>query len=373
MDSPPTLERMKQVMGSARTGRMFVYFVLAAFICILIGWFISVSRRDKANCDTMNKLYKDFPTLHSIDTASTEYKHNLRDYYIKTAYNACSPGAFKNDFVNICALKDCIRQGARCLDFEVYSMDNKPVVATSAVDDFTVKETYNSVPLADVLTTINDYAFSGSTCPNPRDPLLIHFRIMSANKEVYSKMADLIGETLETRVLGPEYSYENHGKNLGQVPLKDLMGKVVIMADKRNPLFEGTPLDEYVNLATNSIFARSVRFTQGVKFTPDMGELIDYNKKNMSICLPDMAPEPSNPSSALAMSYGCQMIGMCFQDFDSNMEYYDSFFDNNGTAFALKPENLRFIPLTIPNPTPQNPAYSYAKRDVSSDYYSFNI
>jgi hypothetical protein len=55
------------------------------------------------------------------------------------------------------------------------------------------------------------------------------------------------------------------------------------------------------------------------------------------------------------------------------MEYYDSFFDNNGTAFALKPENLRFIPLTIPDPTPQNPALSYAKRDVSSDYYSFNI
>jgi hypothetical protein len=37
----------------------------------------------------------------------------------------------------------------------------------------------------------------------------------------------------------------------------------------------------------------------------------------------------------------------------------------------LKPENLRYIPVTIPTPTPQNPAYSYATREASTDFYSF--
>ena len=52
----------------------------------------------------------------------------LYDYYIKTAYNACAGGSYKNDFVNICNLKAILKQGVRCLDFEIYSVDDKPPV-----------------------------------------------------------------------------------------------------------------------------------------------------------------------------------------------------------------------------------------------------
>ena len=116
----------------------------------------------------------------------------------------------------------------------------------------------------------------------------------------------------------------------------------------------------------------SVRYYD-VKYTPDMTELQDYNKKQMTICLPDISTSPINPSSSLAMKYGCQFVAMCFQNFDSNMEYYDLFFDNEGSAFALKPENLRYIPVEIDVPDPPPQSYSYEPRTVSSDYYNFNI
>ena len=32
----------------------------------------------------------------------------LGDYFIKTAYNCCCAGNYKNDFVNICALKNLV-------------------------------------------------------------------------------------------------------------------------------------------------------------------------------------------------------------------------------------------------------------------------
>ena len=48
-------------------------------------------------------------------------------------------------------------------------------------------------------------------------------------------------------------------------------------------------------------------------------------------------------------------------------------FNQAGYAFALKPANLRYIPVTIPAPTPQNPALSYQKRTITSDYYSFSV
>ena len=72
---------------------------------------------------------------------------SLRDFYIKTAHNCCAGGSFKNSYVDLCHLRTAIKQGVRCLDFEIYSIDDKPVVAASSVDDYTVKETYNSIDI----------------------------------------------------------------------------------------------------------------------------------------------------------------------------------------------------------------------------------
>jgi len=93
----------------------------------------------------------------------------------------------------------------------------------------------------------------------------------------------------------------------------------------------------------------------------------------MTIVLPDLNAEDNNYSASLAMKYGCQYVALSFQNFDSNMEYYDSFFEEAGCSFVLKPVNLRFIPNTINKPNPPPPSYSYASRDVSSDFYQFNI
>ena len=90
------------------------------------------------NCTSLNKLYKgQFAKLSSINTTVSgdfDETHSLYDYYIKTAYNCCCSGNFKNDFVNECALTSTLKQGARCLDFEIYSIDNKPVIAASSIE-----------------------------------------------------------------------------------------------------------------------------------------------------------------------------------------------------------------------------------------------
>ena len=116
------------------------------------------------------------------------------------------------------------------------------------MDNYSIKETYNSVPFASAMQTIHDYAFSGGTCPNPGDPLIIHLRVMSNNKLIYKEMANNLETALSGKLLGPKYSFENHGKNIGSLPLKTFMGKVIIVADKSNPLFADTELDEYVNI-----------------------------------------------------------------------------------------------------------------------------
>ena len=348
------------------------YFIITILVIGLIAYTIDKIRLNKNNCDALGKIYTSFPKLSSFNTNDATYQYLLRDYYIKTAYNCCCGGEFKNDYVNVCALKTCIAQGARVLDFEIYSVDDNPVIATSAVVNNRVKQMYNQIHLEEALQVVNNYAFSGGSCPNPNDPLILHFRISSNNDKIYTKMADTIYSTIQSRLLDKEYSYEYTGRNLGSVPLKEFTGKIIISVDRANPLFENTPLKEYVNIASNSIFLRASRQYDIIN-TPDSTELIEYNKKNMTLTLPDLSVYNNNASPILNFNYGCQWVGMSFQNFDANMQYYSLFFDKVGHAFVLKPENLRYVPVTIPDPTPQSPENSYTTRTVSADYYSFSV
>jgi hypothetical protein len=325
------------------------------------------------DCKTMDNL---FGTLNgkikSIDTNNENYQYSLRDYYIKSAYNSCSGGNYKNGYVNTCVLKDLIKQGVRGLDFEVYSIDDQPVVATSTSDNYCIKETFNSVPFSDVLNIIRDYAFASSTAPNPFDPIILHLRIKSSNQKMYDNFAKLF-ESHNEMLMGKEYSFEYQGKNFGSVELPKLAGKVSIVVDRSNLSFmESEAFYEYVNMTSNSTFMRALHYYDIIN-APDMVELIEYNKLAMTIGMPDKGSNPDNPSSITMRTYGVQLLAMRYQTVDTNLEENDMFFNDEGHAFVLKPEKLRYIPVTIPDPPAQDPNVSFATREVKSDFYQFEI
>jgi hypothetical protein len=372
----------KATPGSSQMGTEVVSYILYFIILILVAgiifYYYYVSRLNQKECSFMNGLYSSIDGyIHSVaPTTDADCSGNLRDYYIKTAFNACSGGTYRNDFVDVCNLKAILKQGVRGLDFEIYSVDGEPVVSTSTQSaNFYVKETFNSVPFSSVIDTIRNYAFSGGAVPNPSDPLVLHLRIKSEQSDLYGKLADIFKANSDI-MLGKEYSYENNGTNMGEVPLAKLLNKVVLIVDKSNPAFlSNRDFMEYVNMTSNSVFMRTYQYNQ-VKNTPDMNELTEYNKRNMTIVLPDVTtdnPDPPNPSGILCRAMGCQMVAMRYQTIDQFLEENAVFFDNVGYAFALKPEELRYEPVTIPVPTPQNPALSYETRTVTKDYYQFNF
>ena len=365
---------MTNVLSKIKSANMktIVTVICGIILFLIIYWLQRKLTLKQRNINRMKGNYQSFPLISNMNSSNDNYKHQLRDYYIKTAYNCCATGAFKHDFVADDALKTCLRQGVRCLDFQIYSVDNKPAIAVSSDTEFNIKGSYNSIPFSTVMKVISNYAFSGTTCPCPDDPLILHFRIMTKNMSILDKMADDISMILNRRVLGKEFSYENGGKNIGSIPIKSLKNKIVIIVDKSLANPSKTKLDEYVNLASNSMFMRCLRY-RDVKFTPDMQELIDYNKKNMTLCLPDLEDKVNNPSSSLAMKYGCQFVAMSFQKLDSKMVYYNKLFDEEGSSFILKPEYLRFKPTTIKIPDSPPEEYSYAKREVKSDFYNFKM
>jgi len=344
-----------------------VLCVIIIVLCYYFYYFFLQSRE----CSAMESIYGALNgKIHSLDSNMTQY--TLKDFYIKSAYNCCSGGDYKNDYVDTCILKSLLKQGVRGLDFEIFSIDNQPVVATSTNNSYYVKETFNYIPFSEVMEIIRNYAFSTGTSPNSNDPILIHLRIKSTNSYMYKQFAKLL-EKNDDILLPKDYDSEYHGHNFGDVTMDKLMGKVILIVDRSNTSFMECPeFYKFINITSNSVFMRALHYYD-VKFTPDMDELIEFNKQNMTFTMPDRGANPPNPSAIVLREMGCQLLGMRYPLVDNEVEENDAFFNENGTAFVLKPENLRYIPVTIALPPPQNPDLSYATKTVESDFYKFEI
>jgi hypothetical protein len=367
------MDSIKNLNENFVTYMLFAMIIL--FVIIVLWYYFYMRNLVNRECSAMDRVFSTLNgSIKTLNSSDPNCKYTFKDYYIKTAYNCCSPGTYKNDYVSTCALKDVLKQGVRGLDFEVFSMGDQPVVATSTVDSNYIKETYNYVPFSEVMNIITNYAFATSTSPNSKDPIILHIRFKSSNQKMFQNFANLI-KNYDRFFLGPAYSFEQNGTNFGNTPLLDLTKKntIILIVDRSNNSFmDCKDFYEYVNMTSNSIFMRALHY-YNVKNTPDLSELQEFNKQNMSISMPDVGNDPVNPSAIVCRETGCQMIAMMYQKNDTNLQENNAFFDKSGYAFCLKPDRLRYIPVVVKTPAPQNPALSFQTRSVKSDYYAFNI
>lgn len=352
-------------------GIMMIIIIIVILIMVIIYIVMQFTKR-KSNCNNISSSSSNI-TISSIQPSDLKDSSGvllLRDYYVKSSYNSCASGQFENDWVDLCALNNVIKQGCRFLDFEIYDLNNIPVVAVSSTNNYFEKGSYNYITLDDVVSTIQSTAFNGSSCPNPKDPLIIHLRIKTNHIDIYNNISTILTTRLDSKMLPNIYSYEFGGKNLGAVPLKDLLGKVIVIVDKSNPLFEKTSLDEFVNIASNSVFLRNLTYSN-VVYSNDMTDLINNNKKNMCICKPDLSKIASNYNVSAVMQYGVQFPSMCFQINDNNLQLYNALFNETGKAFILKPSSLRYIPVQTNPPSESQMSYGY--KEYQSNLYNFKL
>jgi hypothetical protein len=365
----------------------FLIFIMIALIVLLIIITLLYSyymiHLESSECSRMNTMYPTINnTIHSINVNDPDCGYKLLDYYIKTAYNCCNGGKYKNDFVDLCNLNAVIRNGVRCLDFEIYSVGDQPVISSSTESNYHIKETFNYVKFSDAINTIVQNCFSNSTSPNPADPVILHLRIKSSNQTMFDNLAEVFKSIPADLLLPPEYGSENStcdnetnqcfAKNIAKMNLTYFMGKILIIIDKSNTDFlDNAKLYPYVNLTSNSMFMRALSYYD-TRYTPDIDELTEYNKLCMTIVMPDNGSSPENPSGALCREMGCQMVAMRYtDDTDDSLIENEMFFNQKGYAFVLKPELLRYVPVTIETAPPNDPLLNFEARTTSTDYYSF--
>ena len=368
-------------LKKAKLVQIGVFLIGTLMILLLLIWSYSKLTLSRSNCSNIEKNKLDTSELKRYDYGKLQLDsddktygdYRLRDFYVKTAYNCCASGSFSHDFVNECAIENCIQLGARCLDFEVYSFDDNPIISVSTDKNFGVKETYNYLEFDRIMAKIRDMAFTSgvnSAGNISSDPLILHFRIKTEHKNILDSMADSLNRNFYDRLLSRRYSYQYNGKDLGNVEMKYLEGKVIIMVNKLEPLnIEETKLYEYINIVSGGENMRLMRYKE-VTLSGVLEEIRDFNKEKMTICIPDLNANPENMDwsqlshkmvpgmkydielkkevpTIIPYGYGIQFIGMCFQSpsgrIDPFLKTYIDEFNRNKTSFILKPKELRKI------------------------------
>ena len=308
-------------------------------------------------------------------TAPVTAYYTLKDFYIKSAFNCCASGCYKNCNVNLDMLKYVLRQGVRLLDFAIYSIDGEPVVAASSVKN-NIKTTFNYIPFLDVLNILDTYAFSSGTVPNSNDPLFINLRIYSESTQMIKRLGNIINQYTHL-FLGTQYSFDNQNdinNNFSNVYLSDLAGKICLFVQK-TPIIDddaASTLYEYINMISETDTLYGLKYYY-VENTRDVTYLMDHNKQFMTLVYPDTGVDPSNPNYTVCSKYGCQFTCMRYQLNDDSLTEYNQSFNNSGYAFVLKPEKLRWTPIILPDPTVQDPANSFAARQITNGTYKFDI
>tara|TARA_X000000368_G_scaffold395813_1_gene363593 strand:+ start:493 stop:1677 length:1185 start_codon:yes stop_codon:yes gene_type:complete len=351
---------------------MFAIAIIALVVFIFIMAVLYGKKEEKKTKNDENATKSlDIPT--EIGPAGTSASgpgstgtssHPIRDYYVKSSFNSCAGGIGQKDWVGFKPLEHVIKRGARMLDFEIVSKNGEPFICTSSntisSDKNALCGTYNTLTFKEVMSFVAANAFAGvNKCPNGDDPLFLNLRIKTANSNIYPIMTDVLKEAFKGKLLNRTFNLHNinKGNKLISKPLRTLRRKVIIFC---HDIYRGynnqqTPdIREIINLDGMAQDGKGSKYlkvwqkgtTQSLELTHDLDNDKHYVKQTgLGMIYPNIMRTSTNLNEEKINTYlnnGFQFIFMNYQNYDDGLTYYESIFDDVGSAFKLKPNNLRF-------------------------------
>ena len=361
--------------------------VISLLLLVLFGWIFDRLGLKEKSCTKLDIFYPKLTNQSYFNNGSiiksdaiTSFDNSnnmLINYNVKSAYNCCCGDGYKNNFVALCALEKCISNGCRFLDFEIYSYNNDPIIASSTANSNYIKETYNALLLTEVLTTITDNAFDGTKTLCSNDPLILNFRIMSTNLTMLEKMGDIFEEYLD-KSINSDFSLalEKDG-NVLSAKMKNLYRKIIIICDfNPNPNIIINPkllkLKNYINLKGNSLNCNIYRYND-ITIKDDI-QIIKQTKQKFTIILPNLDNSIKNFDPVSCFVNGCQAICMKHQNLDSNLTGYNNEFTLAGNfSWKLKEARLLNIPAESLQVNSQVGLNNYSLQEITSALNSFFV
>lgn len=367
---------LKNTTEFLKNNHNYIYILLSLTIVffilfILLIWITYTLSLRTNSCNDLNLIYPDDNNYRtktfikgkvnfenpetnltvSHSNFSNDITRIFKNYYVKASYNSCCADGYKNNWVDLCALEKCIKQGARFLDFEVYSLNFQPIVAASTANNYNIKETYNYIYLSTIFETLHDLAFDESITQCYSDPMIIHLRLMTETRNIYDMIAGYIDTHLKqhnnylldsTNTIGNS-NYDSN--NIINAKLETFAKKFIIIAYQSDSVLLDSKLKDKVNLRSGSSYCRLLRYQSIISAGEANELLISETRDKYTIILPDIENSLENYNYYKALTNGCQIMAMKFQNMDDNLLKYNDYFMTNeasGYSFVLKPHKLLY-------------------------------
>ena len=342
MESTNTTNLKNILLNNIEQYKSAIIIGFVLFLIVNVSFYMSEQYRISKVVKEMN-LYRDYL---SLDSLRTNLDLKLSDFYIASSFRPLNGKNQKYDYCSTRILEKVLKYGARFLWLDIYNSefgDNaKPIISVGKKKG-NWKFSLNSVTLEEALITIANTAFTSGKVDNFEDPLILGLNLnVNKNFKTLRKIKDLLVKYLGNKLLGINYSYGT--KNMGEVPIRELMNKVVIFSSGGT---RGSDLEELINYSWSKpnikkIIYKSVdpniKISEYVK--EDVDTLKNFNKNNLSIVLPEentFFTRQFNPNYSWKL--GCQFVCMNYQNIDQFMDFYITKFRTN--SFVPKPVKLR--------------------------------
>ena len=294
-------------------------------------------------------------------------EYRLCDFYAASSSYSVFPGAEVYDYVSDSVLPLAIKAGVRLVELDIYSdVNDQPVVGLKN-QKLGVDYAYNTVSLDACCVSIINNAFNSISSPVSSDPFVLSLVFHTNKTKTINAAAEILKTTCRGQMLGPEYSYSR--KNLAIEPVCNLQSKLIIVSGGGG--IKGTLMEELINLSWSTSHLRRMTYTQASQ-PHDHDELIEYNRNNITMVVPDIGEDLVNNNPEILFTFGCQWIMMNYGSIDSMMELYIGEFQEN--SLVLKPAALRPLkPKKYKKPQMPDPAVSFQPMRHTTPIYDVQI
>ena len=345
------------------TRALIMYFLLASIfflgVSLTVYFYLKATGQAAPPDETIARklgVYSDIVKPAPLTCPSDKL---LTDYTVAGSAYSVLGGKTVYDYVSAASISKVIEGGARIVELHVYDVDKNPVVGIA--DEKTKKMlTYNTIGFEECCIVVGNSAFKTPS------PFILSLVFHTEDNLVINKCADILKNTLRKFMLDSSYSYQR--KNLALEPACNLLGRLIIVSGEKH---KGNGMDELVNLSWSSSLCRRLTYTQ-VSQTYDDEELINYNRRNITLVVPDMTnTNITNKNPEICFTYGCQWVLMNYGSIDDGMEVYVGKFGEN--SFVLKPEELRYKPVKYKAPPVQDPNVSFQPKRMQTPLFDFTV
>lgn len=338
-------EKADMLMSRINENKKMIVFSVIAICLLLLAYFYSKNYRVSKALYNM-RGFKNYLYINSRLNTNENMGLKLCDFYIACAFR---PYLAVNQLLEYCSLevmRTILKSGVRSVYIDVFNSnlgDNAEPIISSGFRKGQWKLSLNTLKFDDVCYLIASTVFSAGYVNNPNDPFILCLNLnTNGNIKCLNKMKQIIFKRFKRRLLDNSFTFSS--KNMAEVPIEELFGKLVIFSSDG---YQNSDLEELVNYSWDKPELRKISYqaldpkismTSSIKM--NASDILEYNKNNITIVTPsEQTFFTYNYHAPYFWDSGCQLIMINYQKLDTHLDKYITFYKNE--SIIAKPRTMR--------------------------------